>query len=341
MRPAVNYSLLLSSCLWLVSCASPRAVQLLPPPVVVEPTPPVVPPVRSEPPPALQLILPPGFFPPRGTWEPLRAASVPLTLEGAKLQRVSSWKSGDLDPPLTDRGATPAMMRGLLTNVTGRNAYQFVDGEGRVLNVRFRNEDAVRPLSPGEANPWGLIRPNHLVELEVNHAAGGASSDGFVATEARLLENTTVFPLELESTLASLRERTRAAFDAKARAFNAKVLGGTVRAHRRVAPKETSGKGPPLPKPGIGDLESSTARWDERRQVLVVTTRRHHQEEHPGMERRQSSRCAPGQPCQERVIHPFARATTLMAVRQIVSAQGHLLEETTFEPITTVEEFER
>lgn len=337
MRHAVNHSLLLCCCLWLVNCATPRAAQPLPPPVEVEPTPPAVPPA----PPPRQVILPPGFFPPRGTWEQLRPSSVPLTVEGAKSRYVASWKSRDLDAPLTARDSTPAFMRGVLTSAPGRSQYQFVDAEGRALNVRFKNEDAVKPLSPGEANPWGLIRRNHLVDLEINHGAGGSSSDWFIATEVRLLENTTVFPLELESTLASLRERTRAAFDAKTRAFDAKVLDGFARAQKRLAPKETSDKRPPLPKPRVTDLESGMARWDERRQVLVVTTQRHHEEEHLGMERRQSGRCSPGQPCQQRVIHPGVRVTTLMAVRQIVSAQGRLVEETTFEPSTTIEEFQR
>jgi hypothetical protein len=264
-----------------------------------------------------------------------------LTFEGAKSTRVSSWNARDLDPPLTAPGPPPAILRGVLTSDDGSGRYLLVDGEGWARQVRFKDEDVVKPLSPGDANPWGLRRPHHLLDLELEPGSGDGSSEGLVVLEARLLEKTTVFPLELESTLASLRDRTRAAFEAQASDFDARMLDGAVRARKRLAPRKLSGKATPLREPQVADAVSGTARWDERRQVLVVTTRRLHQEEHPGEDRTESPRCAPGEPCRERVVTPVARATTLMAVRQLVSAQGHLVEETTFAPITTIEEFSR
>lgn len=62
-------------------------------------------------------------------------------------------------------------------------------------------------LFPGARNPFGLSRPAHLIDVEVNGGRGAAANLHFVATRVRVLDGTADYPIDATAALGEARRR--------------------------------------------------------------------------------------------------------------------------------------
>lgn len=287
-------------------------------------------------------------------WAPAAAVEKrPLVTSQVVPKSVAEWKDAELGLGLAMEPATlPGTMRGFLFSAVYPNAdpppYSFTGpsgatgtayfvsdgrGVGFVKGFQRRLTDGSRllidgaQLPPGVANPWKLSRPLHLVDLEVNGGRGDATKDQlFVITNARVLDGSEVLPIDLGAAMTALSARAADRFKALEGAaartqknVEAELPVGTQRDTREEWPAATG----------------SRLTWDDaKREIsLVHVQRRKLRYEAPP--RPLPVRCAPGAPCQQQVEYPVFEVEVVQAVRQVVSANGVLMEETVYQPRAT------
>ena len=177
----------------------------------------------------------------------------------------------------------------------------------------------VAQFSPRVADPWGLSKQAHLVDLELNAGLGSQAGDLMVATNARVLDGTEVFPLDLEVVLTSLARRAARQVDLR-----------RVALHEAMTLELAPLPGRPEPTPVSKPLQTrNLIRWTDG---LEVTTVFLDAQDFLGPTVPLPVHCAPGQPCAQQFMRNSFSVHGTVVVRQRISAKGVLFEETVFEP---------
>lgn len=177
----------------------------------------------------------------------------------------------------------------------------------------------VARFSPRVADPWGLSKKAHLVDLELNAGFRGQTGEAMVATNARVLDGTEVFPLDLEVLMTTLTRRAAGLVGLRRGALHEAMT-------RELAPLWVHPEATPVAKP----LQTrSLIRWTDG---LEVTTVFLDAQDWLGPPVPLPVNCAPGQPCQQQLIRNSFSVHGTAVVRQRISAKGVLFEETVFEP---------
>lgn len=339
----------LSSLILASACAGPPPPPPAPPPAAVATAAPTATP-------ALRAQLPESFFPLPTAWAPLpRAPLRPLETRGARSIEVAQWAEADLGiAPMEIAPSVvrlPGRFRGVLLAPAGDpraveqpayvaygprgglyQAWFVSDGRGQrftrglrrtVLDGRAFVIDAAM-FAPAGDDPWGLSKRVHLVELEIDGGLGDAGPDRrVVATNARVLDGTETFPIDLEAAADQLEARAKAI-----------VAKGEQRADRLFAAK---GKGYGAAFRRVPDGVYRVPyerffRWDDGARELRVVYRAVRSAHFVGPAEPAPARCAPGQPCNQQVIVHEHRVEVMFAVTQRLAADGALVEEALYAP---------
>lgn len=262
------------------------------------------------------------------TWDEselgLRGPSEPATVPGAVRGFLFAAVAPGADPgPYSFAGPRGVPARAFF--VSDGRGMGFVKATRRTLEDGRKLQVDVAQLPPGVANPWKLSRSIHLVDVEVNGGRGDATKDQlFVITNVRVLDGSEVLPLDLEAATATLSARA------------AERLKGLEReAARTLKDAETE-----LPAGTLRDTrdeERGVTRelrlnWDDAKRALSLVHLERRRSRYEAPPHPLPVTCAPGAPCQQQVEYPVFEIEVTQAVRQVVTADGVLTEETTFRP---------
>ena len=304
-----------------------------------------------------------------GTQEPeAPEAPPPLVLvrppPGAR-ERIDRWTFAELIP-LQRWAAVPGRVIGLLyaageqpwgttyhhagvaPTIPGRTEYRFVTGTSSPWALYFvsdgRGENFmqmpgaertydVAMFRPDTPNGWGLERPAHLVELEVDGGRGGiADYVHFIATDARVLDGTEGYPRDVTTTLVALRDLLDArlaedGFEADVSEAGGGEIGAVFRADVAALEARTADG----TDAGTHTTIASHPTWDpdtHRLVVLFFTTRFVARV----VVREEPFRCAPRAPCAApRPPEPEThRGGVQLAIRYEVDATDTVVREITY-----------
>lgn len=306
----------------LVGCARPR-----PPAPVAVATPtcptPMQPDVLPEPP---------------APWAALPPEMKPIAL--AREIVVDTWAATDFDIPATSAPTVPGIIEAIASASPGGNDGYMLSFKGLWLEPWFAVESGdkllvrsqigldrqrrrfpARPLAPGEANPWQLVRPFHIIRAEVNGGAGGAERS-VVITNANVLDGTAVFPIDLPAFMAELAPRLVAAY-AKDEQRIEKLRTNWVKT---------------LPTTGtrtlISNNETRQFVWRDRK--LVIVDQRVSTEEWKDKFIPRTPPCPKTHPCPIHLPRPRVYLVIRSAVRQELDAKTLVLVQTRYRATATI-----
>lgn len=277
-------------------------------------------------------------------------------------ERIDRWTFAELIP-LQRWAAVPGRVIGLLyaageqpwgttyhhagvaPAIPGRTEYRFVTGpsspwalyfvsDGRGENfMQMRGAERtydVAMFRPDTPNRWGLGRPAHLVELEVDGGRGGiADYVHFIATDARVLDGTEGSLRDVTTTLVALRDLFDAQLAEDGFEADASEIGAVF--HADVAALEArTADGTDA---GTHTTIASHPTWDadtHRLVVLFFATRFVARE----VVREVPWSCPPRAPCAPpRPPEPEThRGGVQLAIRYEVDATDTVVRETTYAP---------
>lgn len=179
-------------------------------------------------------------------------------------------------------------------------------------------------------NEWGLGRPAHLVELEVDGGRGGiADYVHFIATDARVLDGTEGYLPDVTETLIALRRLFETRLEEEGFEDDGSAIGAVFRADVEALLARTADG----TDAGTHATAATHPTWDadaHRLVVLLFATRfvaRRTERAHPWS-------CPPGAPCApprppEVEIH---RGGVQLAIRYEVDPTNTVVRETSYAP---------